>query len=192
LPGVAQVVRNVRPGHSVIHPNRDKWSCKIMRLVIVGIILASIALMVILTIGGWSELQGLRPVNFLVIILYLVMAIYILRWARGLLPIAAGLGMLLLMVVVVAATGLAGTTWFDRSNSGFASAQSLFGGKGLSADVLGTLTVLLIPATIALIVLALIGFAQGWNVETEVTNEEAEKRGSKIVARGPEESAAGA
>ncbi|MFZ0042901.1 MAG: hypothetical protein WAK93_16440 [Solirubrobacteraceae bacterium] len=187
---MAQVVRNVKPGHAVIHPNRDKWSCKITRLIIVGILIASIVLMLILTIGGWSKLQGLRPINFVVILVYAIIAFYILRWARGLLPIAAGLGILLLIVVVIAATGLAGTSWFARHNPGFGPATSLFGGKGLGADLLGTLTVVLIPIEIALIVLCLVGFAQGWNVETEVTAEEAEKRGSKIVARGPEGQAA--
>jgi hypothetical protein len=186
---VAQV-RNVKPGHAVIHPNRDKWSCKVTRLIIVAILLGSAALMLTLTIGGWSKLQGLKPVDFVTIALYVIFAIYIFRWTRGLLPIAAGLAILLLIIVVIAALGAAGTSWFQRSHAGFGPAQSLFGGKGLGADVLGTVTVVLIPVSVALIVLALVGFAQGWNVETEVTAEEADKRGSKIVARGPGEATA--
>ena len=63
--------------------------------------------------------------------------------------------------------------------------QSLLGGKGLGDQVLGSVTLLLIPVEIALIVFAMIGFAQGWNVEIEVTEEEAQKRGSKPIARGP-------
>lgn len=178
-------VRNVRPGYAVIHPNRDKYVCKITRLVVVGIMLASVALMLILTIGGWSKLQGLKPVNFVWAVVYLIIAFYILRWARGLLPIAAALAILLLIVAVIAGTGMAGTSWFDRHHHGFASAHSLLGGHGLSDSVLGATTLLLIPVEVALIVFAMIGFAQGWNVELEVTEEEAEKRGSKPVARGP-------
>ena len=179
-------VRNVRPGYAVIHPNRDKAICKLTKLVIVGILFASIALILILTFGGWDKLQGMRPVNFIWCVLYLIVAFYISRWARGLLPIAAALGILLLIIAVIAAFGLDGTSWFDRSHHGFAPAQSLFGGGGLSTSVLGTLTIVLIPVEVALIVVTMIGFAQGWNVEIEVPEEEARRRGSKTIARGPE------
>ena len=76
--------------------------------------------MLILTIGGWSKLQGLKPVNFVWCLVYLVFAFYIARWARGLLPIAAALAILLLIIAVIAGTGIAGTSWFDRNHAGFA------------------------------------------------------------------------
>lgn len=186
---VAQV-RNTRPGYTVIHPNRDKASCKLTRLIVVLILVASIALMLVLTIGGWSKLQGMKPINFLWCVIYLVVALYIWRWARGLLPIAAALGILLLIIAVIAGTGLAGTSWFDRNHYGFAAPQSLFGGKGLTPNLLGDLTLLLIPVELLLIVAAMIGFAQGWNVELEVPEEEARRRGSKPAHRGPEPAAA--
>ena len=85
-------VRNVKPGHAVIHPNRDKPICKITRLIVVLILLGSVALMLVLTIGGWSKLQGLKPINFVWCLVYLIMAYYVLRWARGLLPITAASG----------------------------------------------------------------------------------------------------
>jgi hypothetical protein len=182
---VAQV-RNIRPGYAVIHPNRDRAVCKLTKLLIVGILLASVVLMMVVTIGGWSKLQGMKPVNFIWAALYLVCAFYISRWARGILPIAAALAILLLIIAVVAAFGLDGTSWFDRNHSGFAHAQSLFGGAGLGTNVLGTFAVLLIPVEVALVVVAIIGFAQGWNVELEVPEEEARRRGSKTIARGPE------
>jgi hypothetical protein len=162
----------------------------VTRLVVVLILLASIGLMLIVTIGGWSKLQGLKPINFAWCVVYLVVAFYIWRWSRGLLPIAAAFAMLLLIIAVIAGTGLAGTSWFDRGHQGFGAAHSMLGGKGLSPDVLGTVTVLLIPVEIALIVVALVGFAQGWNVELEVPDEEAKRRGSKVVAKGPEAAAA--
>jgi hypothetical protein len=185
VPSVAQV-RNIRPGYTVIHPNRDKAVCKVTRMIVVLILLASIALMLILTFGGWSKLQGMKPVNFLWSAVYVVLAFYIWRWARGLLPIAAALGILLLIIAAIAGTGLAGTSWFDRNHHGYGSADSLFGGGGLGSSTLGALTVLLIPVEIALIVMCMIGFAQGWNVELEVPEEEARKRGSKSVASGPQ------
>ena len=179
-------VRNIRPGYAVIHPNRDKAICKLTKLVIVIILVASVVLMMILTFGGWSKLQGMKPVNFIWAALYLVLGYYISRWARGVLPIAAALAVLLLIIAVIAAFGLDGTSWFDRSHHGFGGAQSLFGGKGLDTGVLGTITVLLIPVQAALIVMAMIGFSQGWNVELEVPEEEARRRGSKPIARGPQ------
>jgi len=182
---VAQA-RNIRPGYAVIHPNRDKASCKLTKLIVVLILVASIVLMLVLTIGGWSKLQGLKPINFIWCLVYLAAAVYIWRWSRGLLPIAAAFAILLLIIAVIAGTGLAGTSWFDRNHAGFAAAQSLFGGKGLGSDLLGTLTLLMIPIQVLLIVFAMIGFVQGWNVELEVPEEEAKRRGSKPAHRGPE------
>jgi hypothetical protein len=177
--------RTVRPGYTVIHPNRDKAVCKMTRVVVVLILLVSVGLMLALTIGGWSELQGLKPVNFIWCVVYAVIAFYIWRWSRGLLPIAASLAILLLIIAVIAGTGLAGTSWFDREHAGFAPAQSLLGGHGLSDGTLGLLTVLLIPVQVALIVSAMIGFAQGWNVELEVPEDDAPRRGTPPVAQGP-------
>lgn len=182
--------RILTPGYTVIHPNRDKPECNVVRLIVVGILLASVVLMVLVTFGGWSKLEGLTPLNFVWCIFYLVVAFYVWRWSRGALPISAGLAVLLLMVAVVAGTGISGTTWFDRNNAGFAPAQSIFGGVGFPADVLGTLTLLLIPVQVLLIVFAMIGFAQGWNVELEVPIEEGKKRGSPPVAPPAEPSTA--
>jgi hypothetical protein len=182
---VAQV-RNVRPGYAVIHPNRQKASCKLTRLIVVVLLIASVVLMLMLTIGGWDKLQGLKPVNFFASLVFVLLAVAILlRWAPGLLPIAALFAILLLITAVVATTGLAGTSWFDRNHQGFASPESLFGGSGLSPSVLGTITVLLIPVEIALIVFAMIGFSQGWNMEQEVPEDEARRRGAKTIAGGP-------
>jgi hypothetical protein len=185
---VAQV-RNVRPGYTVIHPNRDKALCKVTRLLVVLILLVSVALMLILTFGGWSKLQGLKPVNFVWCGVYVIIAFYIWRWARGLLPIAAALAILLLIIAVIAGTGLSGTSWFDRNHFGFAAPHSLFGGKGLTPDTLGALTVLLVPVEALLIIVAMVGFSQGWNVEMEVPEEEARRRGSKSIESGPSRAA---
>ena len=127
-------VRNIRPGYTVIHPNRDKAACKLTRLLIVAILLGSVALMLILTIGGWSKLQGLKPINFVWCLIYIACAVFIWRWSRGLLPIAAAFAILLLIVAAIAGTGLAGTSWFDRNHAGYTGAQSLFGGAGLGTD----------------------------------------------------------
>jgi hypothetical protein len=169
--------RTLTPGYAVVFPNREKASSKLMKLTVALILLVSVGLLLIVTIGGWSQLEGMKPLNFFWCAAYLIIAFYVLRWARGMLPIAAGLAILLLMIAVVAGLGLSGTSWFDRSHPGFAPAQSLFGDTGLSANTLGTLTLLLIPVQVLLIFFAMRAFAQGWNVEQEVPIEEARRRG---------------
>ncbi len=169
--------RRLTPGYTVIFPNRDKAASKVIKLIVVLILLASVVLMLAVTIGGWSKLQGLKAVNFVWCFIYVVIAFYVARWKRGLLPIAAALGILLLIVAVIAGLGATGTSWFDRSAAGFAPAQSLFGGTGFTPDVLGTLTLIIAPVQALLILFAMQGFAQGWNVELEVPIDEARKRG---------------
>lgn len=182
--------RTLTPGYTVIHPNRDKPECKVVKLIVVLILLASIAMMLIVTLGGWSELEGLKPINFVWCLAYVVLAYYIWGWSRGALPIAAGLAVLLLMVAVVAGAGISGTSWFDRDHAGFAAAQSIFGTAGLPDDVLGVVTLLLVPVQVLLIIFAMVGFAQGWNVEHEVPIEEAKRRGSRPVVPPAQPSAA--
>jgi hypothetical protein len=170
--------RTVTPGYAVVFPNREKAASKAMKAIVALILLVSVALVLIVTVGGWSQLEGMKPLNFFWCIAYLIIAFYIfVRWSRGMLPIAAGLAILLLMVALVAGAGLGGTSWFDRSHAGFAHAQSLLGGEGLSADTLGAVTLLIAPVQVLLILFALSAFAQGWNVEQEVPIDEARRRG---------------
>jgi hypothetical protein len=177
--------KSVTPGHTVIYPNREKSVNKTTKAIVVLIMLASVALMLIVTIGGWSKLQGMKPVNFAYCAAYLVMAFYILRWNRGLLPIVAALAILLLIMTLIAGSGAAGTSWFDRNHLGFAGAQSLFGGPGLTPDFLGLITLLIAPVQLLLIVFAMYGFSQGWNVELEVPIEEARRRGYHVSGPPP-------
>ncbi len=173
--------KTLTPGYTVIYPNREKAASKATKAIVVIIMLASVALMLIVTVGGWSKLQGMKPVNFVWCIAYLIMGFYIgARWTRGLLPIVAALAILLLIMSVIAGTGAAGTSWFDRNSYGFAGAQSMFGGSGLSPDFLGLLTLLIAPVQLLLIFFAMYGFAQGWNVEVEVPIEEARRRGYNV------------
>lgn len=178
--------RSVTPGHTVVYPNREKPASVLVKYVVIIILLVSVALMLIVTFGGWSKLQGLKPVNFVWSIAYVLLAYFIWRrWARGLLPIVSTLAILALIMAVIAGTGASGTSWFDRSNFGFAPAQSIFGGNGLSADTLGAFTILMIPVQALLILFATIGFAQGWNVELEVPHDEARRRGYHVSGPPP-------
>lgn len=164
--------RELTPGFIVTYPNREKATSKATKTIVSLILIASVVLMLVVTIGGWSKLQGMRPVNFAWCALYLIFAFYIQRWARGLLPIAAAFAILLLIVSVIAATGASGTSWFARSHVGFAAPHSLFGTIGLSPDTLGLLTWLIAPVQVLLIAFAMRGFSQAWNIEVEKPADE--------------------
>jgi hypothetical protein len=178
-------VRNLRPGYKISYPNREKATSKLTKAIVVLLLLASVVLMLIVTIGGWSELEGEQPLNFVFIIAYLLFAFYIWRWKRGLLPMATALGIVLLILAVIASTGASGTSWFNRNHYGFAPPQSLFGGGGLSANTLGVTTVLMIPVEALLILFAMQGFSQGWNVELEVPIDQSRYGGSATSSAAP-------
>jgi hypothetical protein len=183
-------VRNLRPGYTIVYPNRSKATSKATKAIVILLLLVSVGLMLIVTVGGWSKLQGLKPINFAWCLVYLIIAVYVARWTRGLLPIAAAMAILLLILAVIAGTGVSGTSWFDRNHPGFAAPHLLFGGKGLDPDMLGLLTLLIAPVQVLLIIFAMRGFAQGWNVEQEVPLDEAKRRGQKPAAPSPPEPAA--
>ena len=182
-------VRNLRPGYTIDFPNRHKPASKATKAIVVLLLLVSVALMLIVTLGGWSKLQGLKAVNLAWAAVYVIMAVYIARWNRGLLPIAAALAILLLILTLIAGTGVSGTSWFDRSHTGFAPADSIFGGTGLSPDTLGLVTILIAPVQALLIFFAMRGFAQGWNVEVEVPEDQVKGR-NKSSGSTPEPAAA--
>ena len=159
----------------VVHPNREKSSSQATKAAVVLLLLVSAALVAIVTIGGWSSLVGAQIVSIGYVIIFCVMAYYVARWNRGLLPVAAALAILLLVVAAIAAPG-----WFDRDKSGYDN-------PGLAPGFLGLLTAILVPLELVLIVFAMRGFSQQWNVEVEVTREEYESgewRKRKLTAEG--------
>jgi hypothetical protein len=72
---------------------------------------------------------------------------------------------------------VAAPAWFDRDKAGFAD-------PALPPAVLGLLTAILVPVQILLIAFAMRAFSQKWNIEVEVTRDEAESRyGGKSTPR---------
>jgi presenilin-like A22 family membrane protease len=140
----------------LIHPNRDKVESKATKAVVILLLLASAALILIITLGGWSELQGAQVVSFAYVLVYVVMAVFVSRWNRGVLPVAAALAILFAVVAAVA-----GPAWFDRDKAGFDD-------PALEPAILGMLTIILVPVQLLLIAFAMRGFQQQWNVEVEV------------------------
>jgi hypothetical protein len=147
----------------LIHPNRDKAESKATRVGVILLLLASAGLILVVTLGGWSQLQGAQPVSFAYVLVYVGMALFVARWNRGVLPVAAALAILFAVVAAVA-----GPAWFERDKAGFDD-------PALEPSVLGLLTIILVPVQLLLIAFALRGFQQAWNVEVEVTRDEAER-----------------
>jgi hypothetical protein len=147
----------------LIHPNRDKVESKATKAAVILLLLASAGLILVIMIGGWSQLQGAQIVSFGYVVVYVVMALFVARWSRGVLPVAAALAILFAVVAAVA-----GPAWFDRDKAGFDDPT-------LEPSILGMLTIILVPVQLLLIAFALRGFQQQWNVEVEVTPDEAER-----------------
>jgi multisubunit Na+/H+ antiporter MnhF subunit len=148
----------------VFHPNREKASSKAAKSVVVLLLLVSAGLVLIVTIGGWSVEQGAQIVSIFYVIVYCLMAYYIARWQRGVLPVAAALAILLGVVAAVAVPG-----WFDRDKSGYQDPT-------LPASLLGLFTLIIVPIQLLLIAFAMRAFAQQWNVEVEMSEEEYRQR----------------
>ena len=83
------------PGVIITHPNRDKPAVQATRAAVVLLFLVSAAMVLIVTIGGWKVLEGAEPIQIAYIIVYVVMAFFAARWNRGVLPVGAGLAVLL-------------------------------------------------------------------------------------------------
>jgi hypothetical protein len=147
----------------LIHPNRDKAEAKATKAAVILLLLASAGLTLVITLGGWSQLQGAQVVSFGYVLVYLVMAFFVARWNRGVLPVAAALAILFAVVAAVA-----GPAWFERDKEGFDDPT-------LEPSILGLLTIILVPVQLLLIAFALRGFQQQWNVEIEVSADEAER-----------------
>jgi presenilin-like A22 family membrane protease len=146
----------LREGYHIERPNREKAASKATRAVVILLLLASAFLVLIVTLGGWSKLAGLQVVQIGYIVLYVVMAYYVARWNRGVLPLAAALAIILAIFAAIA-----GPQWFDRDKTGFSS-------PALDESVLGLITLLIIPVQLLLIAFSMRGFQQEWSVEVEV------------------------
>ena len=88
-------------------------------------------------------------------VLYIVFAVLVLHWNRGVLPVAAALAIILAIFSAIAAPA-----WFARAKDGLDPPL-------LPEDLLGLLTLILLGVQILLVVVAMIAFNQEWHVEEE-------------------------
>jgi hypothetical protein len=150
-------VAQARPGYELWRPNRQSSQNKSTKAVVALVLLVSAALMIIIVLGGWERMQS-SSIALMTLFwagLYIFFAILVSRWNRGVLPVAAALAIIMIIFAAVAAP-----EWFARSKDGLDS-------PALPEDLLGLLTLILIPVQLLLIVVAMIGFNQNWHVEEE-------------------------
>src|SRR3954469_5686507 len=150
----------------IYHPNRDKATSKATKAIVVLLLLVSAGLTALITIGGWKNLQGAQIVSVIFIIVYLVMAFYVSRWVRGVLPLAAGLAIVLGVFAAIAA--FSSGSWFDRDHTGYDQ-------TGIPPTLIGMLAVILLPVLLLLIAFSMRAFAQKWNIEIEMDRDEYEQ-----------------
>ena len=150
-------VLEAREGYELWRPNREKPESKTTKAIVAFVLLISAALLVIITLGGWDRLQS-TTVAIMTLgwaALYVLFAFLVSRWNRGVLPVTAALAVIMIIFAAVAAGG-----WFARDKPGLES-------PALPEDLLGLLTVIVIPVQLLLLVVAMVGFNQQWSVEEE-------------------------
>ena len=150
-------VATARPGYELWRPNREKAESKTMKAVIAFVLLVSAGLLIVITLGGWERLLGasVAVMSLAWAALYIFFAFLVARWQRGILPVAAALAVILIIFAAIAAPA-----WFDRAKDGLDS-------PALPEELLGLLTLVVIPVQLMLIAVAMIGFNQEWHVEEE-------------------------
>lgn len=135
-------------------PNREKASSKTMRAVVILAIAISTALMALISLLGWDMFQQARTFQLIFIVVNVIFIIQILRWSRGVLPMAAGLA-----TIVAIFGGVSVSSWWARDAAGYNDAAL--------SGTLGTLTLLMVIVQVLVIVLAIAAFTQNWQIEVE-------------------------
>ena len=109
-----------------------------------------------ITIGGWERLEGGK-----IFAARLHRALRAVRLPgrplepRRACPVASALAIILAIFA-----GIAAPAWFDRAKDGLDS-------PALPEELLGLLTLLLVPVQVILIAVAMVAFNQDWHVEEE-------------------------
>jgi hypothetical protein len=151
-------VGEVTPGYELWHPNREKADVITTKLVIALLMFATAAIAALVTITGFSLLSGGGGMGVVCLIyagIYALFGYLVMRWSRGVLPVAASLSMILAIFCAVGAD-----SWFARDKTGFEEAL-------IPVPLIGLLVIILALLQLILIVAAFYGFSQDWHVEEE-------------------------
>ncbi len=142
-------------GVRIHHPNREKATSKATKAAVMLLLIASAVLIAIVLIGGFAQMAGAELLTIAYVLVYLGMAYFVSRWKRGVLPLAAGLA-----VIFIAFAAVAAPEWFARDEPGLDDPL-------LPSGLVGALTLVIIAVQVLLLLFAMRGFQQQWNVEIE-------------------------
>jgi hypothetical protein len=145
----------IRPGYELWRPNRERPEAKSARALVVFLLLVTAGIAFVIIAGGWTRLEGVKPLSIIYAGLYVLFAFLVARWNRGVLPVASALSIILAIFA-----GIAAPAWFDRAKDGLSN-------PALPPDLLGLLCLLLVPVQVVLIAVAMVAFNQDWHVEEE-------------------------
>jgi hypothetical protein len=150
-------VEEARPGYELWRPNREKAESKTTKALVALVLLISAGLLTVITLGGWQRLQGASVAVMSIgwAGLYVLFAVLVARWNRGVLPVTSALAVILAIFAAIAAPG-----WFARDKPGLDP-------PALPDNLIGLLVLVVIPVQILLIIVAMVGFNQNWQVEEE-------------------------
>jgi hypothetical protein len=150
-------VTTVRPGYELWRPNREKAESKTTKAIVALLLFVTAGLLLVVTIGGWPRLESpsVGVISLIWAGMYVLFGFLVYRWSRGILPVASASAIILAIFAAVAAPA-----WFARSKTGLSPPP-------LPDDLLGLLTILVIPVQLLLITVAMVGFNQEWHVEEE-------------------------
>ena len=151
-------VGEVRPGYELWRPNREKAESVTTKFVISFLLFVTAAIAILVGITGFSLMSGgtaMAVITLIYGLLYAFFGFLVVRWNRGILPVAAALSMILAIFCAVGAN-----SWFARDKTGFEDGL-------IPVTLIGLLVVILALIQIALVAAALYGFNQEWHVEEE-------------------------
>jgi hypothetical protein len=150
------IVRETDPNVVITHPNRDTAAAKTTRVAVLAVLVASTALLVIITIGSWGVQAGAQGLQILFGILFVYFAYRVSKWSAGVLPIAAGTAIFAGVFAAVSTPG-----WFERGGYGYKSPP-------LPESLLGVLVFAFAVLQLVAVVVYMRAFTQNWQVELEV------------------------
>jgi hypothetical protein len=122
------------------------------------LLIVSIALMLLVVLGGWSLLTGgsmWGVISLIIVFVYVILTVMVGRWSRGAVTLSVAIAVLMLIF-----SSIGFESWFARDKADFAEAA-------LPSDLIGLLVFLMIPVQIAVAVVASIAIRQQWHVEEE-------------------------
>ncbi|MCK9249200.1 MAG: hypothetical protein M0P31_09535 [Solirubrobacteraceae bacterium] len=139
----------------VTYPNREKPASKITRMLVIVVLLVSTLLLAWQTKRGWDLLEDAKQLHFVFIAVNLIFIVQVVRWSRGVLPMAAAIATFIGIFAFVSIG-----SWYSRDAVGFKEAA-------LSADI-GLLTQVILGVQVVVVLVTIYAMSQNWQTEVEI------------------------